>query len=226
MAYQFDWAPVWHAIPQLLSASLVSLQIAALAFFVGAVIAFFLALGKLSPHRLFSFPAKAWIELARNTPCLFQIYMIYFGLGALSINLSPYVSVLIAITFNNAGYSAEIIRGGLAAIPPAQHQSARGLGMSSASAYMWVVIPQLLPVIYLPSVSQFIWSLLNSSLGMIVGLNDLTGVAYQLQSVTFRTFEFFAVTAVIYYVMVKIITTLSWIAGLYLVPGWSGSGRR
>ncbi|MCF3934796.1 amino acid ABC transporter permease [Acuticoccus sp. M5D2P5] len=225
-SYTFDWTPVWNAAPELLYGAYVSLQIAVLTFLLGSAIAFFLALAKNSGRAILSVPANAWIEVSRNTPCLFQIYMLYFGLGAIAPSLDSYSSVFLAITFNNAGYMAEIIRGGLKAIPPTQTRAARGLGLTAPRAYLFVIVPQLIPVIYFPSVNQFIWSLLNTSLGMIVGLNELTGVTYSLQSITFRTFEFFIVTAALYYVMVKIVTALGAWGSRVLLPNATKGERR
>ena len=149
--------------------------------------------------------AASWIELARNTPALFQIYMIYFGLGALGLHLSSYVAMLIALSFNNAGFLAEIFRGGLQTIPKQQYIAARSLGIGSFKAYTHVVFPQLFRVVYFPYINQLNWALLNSSLGMIIGLRELTGATQAAQSESFRTFEFFIIAAVIYYAMSKII---------------------
>jgi len=149
--------------------------------------------------------ASAWVELARNTPVLFQIYMMYFGLGSLGIQISSYAAVLIALSFNNAGYLAEIFRGGLAAVHRQQLSAARSLGLTRLQSYLHVIFPQLLRIVFYGYVTQAVWALLNTSLGMLVGLHELSGSAQSAQSVSFRSFEFFLITALIYYVMAKFI---------------------
>jgi polar amino acid transport system permease protein len=107
---------------------------------------------------------------ARNTPALFQIYMVHFGLGSFGIHLSPYVSLLAGISFNNAGYLAENFRGALKAIPETQTRAARSLGMSSLQAFRNVVMPQMLRLSFLPMTNQMVWAILMTSLGAVVAM--------------------------------------------------------
>lgn len=203
--YVFYWSIVWDSMPDLLFGAWVTLQIAVLSIVFGTLLGMPMAVarqkGAGADYRL----ATAWVEISRNTPVLFQVYMMYFGLGALGVNISSYASVLIALTFNNAGYLAEIFRGGLAAVPAQQLSAARSLGMTRLQGFLHVIFPQVFRIVFFSFVTQCVWAMLNTSLGMLVGLRELSGAAQAAQSVTFRTFEFFIVTAAIYYVMAKMI---------------------
>jgi polar amino acid transport system permease protein len=201
--YQFYWSIVWTALPQLLAGAWVSLQITILSLVIGTLIALPMAVARQDGSGWGYRFSTAWVELSRNTPVLFQVYMIYFGLGALGINISSYISVLAAISFNNAGYLAEIFRGGLNAVPRQQMSGARSLGMTTFQGFIHIVFPQMFKIIFFAYVTQAIWGMLNTSLGMLVGLKELAGAAQYAQSVSFRTFEFFIVTAAIYYAMAK-----------------------
>jgi len=203
--YTFHWITVWNVFPEMLSAALVTLEVAVISMIVGLIIAVFLALGKDSNNELFRTPAVVWIEIARNTPALFQIYMAYFGLGAFGIHLSPYIAVLAALIFNNAGYLAETLRGGFAAIPRTQMSASRSLGMTVFQTYRHIILPQVLRIVYHPMTNQMIWSILMTSLGTLVGMLELTGKTDQLQSLSFRTFEFYMVAAVMYFVIAKMV---------------------
>lgn len=203
--YQFYWSIVWAALPQLLAGAWVSLQITILALILGTALALPMAVARQGSKGIGYRLSTAWVELSRNTPVLFQVYMIYFGLGALGINISSYISILAAISFNNAGYLAEIFRGGLNAIPRQQMSGARSLGMNSFQSFIHIIFPQMLKIIFFAYVTQAIWGMLNTSLGMLVGLKELAGTAQYEQSVSFRTFEFFIVTAGIYYLMAKVV---------------------
>lgn len=205
LGYQFYWPIVWAAMPQLLAGAWISLQIAFLSLIIGSLIAMPMSVARQHGSGWSYRAATCWVELSRNTPVLFQVYLLYFGLGAFGITLSSYVSVLIAISFNNAGYLCEIFRGGLAAIPRQQMSAARSLGMTGFQGFQHIIFPQVFKVIFFAYVTQGIWGLLNTSLGMLIGLRELTGAAQYAQSVSFRTFEFFLVTAAIYYVMAKIL---------------------
>ncbi len=207
--YNFHWRPVFKSLPDLLEASLTTLQVASLAMLLGILIGLFLAFCRLRNDGPLYWLATTWIELARNTPALFQLFFFGFGLGALGIHFSPYMIVLAGLTFNTAGYLGENFRGGFQAIPDTQLKAARSLGMTMWQAYTRILIPQVFRIIYYPMTNQFVWVVLMSSLGMLVGYRELTGETQFFASKTYRIFEYFAVTAIIYYVMVKVILGLS-----------------
>jgi len=203
--YQFHWNVVFDAMPQLLSGAWTTLHVSVLSMLVGIVIAVFLALGKMSDNKLAYGISNTWIEIARNTPALFQIYMAYFGLGAFGIHLSPYFAVFSALVFINAGYLAETFRGGFNSIPQTQYSASKSLGMTKFKVYRYIILPQMFRRIYHPLTNQFVWSILMSSLGILVGMSELSGETQRLQSLSFRTLEFFIVAAIMYYVITKII---------------------
>lgn len=205
MDYEFHWNIVFQRMPELLQGAFVTLHVSVLSMILGVVIAVFLAIAKMNKARPFSYIAVGWIEIARNTPALFQIYMAYFGLGAFGIHLSPYMAVLSALVFINAGYLAETFRGGFQAIPAAQYNASKSLGMTSIQAYRYIILPQMFRRIYHPMTNQFVWAILMSSLGILVGMSELSGETQRLQSLSFRTLEFFIVTAVLYYLITKLV---------------------
>ena len=217
--YTFQWRVVWKHWPELVQGGILTLQITVLSIVLGLAIAAILAAFQDSKNPIARGVATTWIALARNTPALLQIYMAYFGLGAFGIHLSPYAAVLGAITFNNAGYLTEILRGGFNSIPASQKFAAQGLGLSKNQAYVYVVLPQVLQTVFLPIVNQVIWAMLGTSLGMVIGLQELTGMTTFLQSQTFRPFEFYFVAACLYLVIAKLATVLAQLAAAYMFKG-------
>ncbi len=205
MDYTFHWRPVIRKLPDLLEAALVTLEVAVLSMVIGILIGLVLALIRMSRKRSTVWFAVGWIEIARNTPALLQLFFFGFGLGAFGFHLSPYMIVLCGLSFNNAGYLAENFRGGFNAIPDTQYRAARSLGMSAVQTYVRIIIPQVFRIVYYPMTNQMVWAVLMSSLGMLVGFRELTGETQFLASKTFRIFEYFLFTAAIYYGLVKII---------------------
>ncbi len=204
MNYRFQWAAPLRSLPDMLAGALVTLETSLLAVVMGIAIAVLLALCSRSGNGLLKSVAAVWVSIARNTPALFQIYMVYFGLGSLGIQLDSYPSLIIGITFNNAGYLTEAFRGGLGAVPETQVRAARSLGMGPSTVFSTIVMPQVFRVVFYPITNQMIWSILMTSLGVVVGMtDDLMGVTQQLNVLTFRTFEFFSIAAVIYYLLAK-----------------------
>lgn len=202
--YTFQWKQAFARLPQMLDGALVTLQIALLSMALGILLAILLTVFRRSGRRILNAIATAWVEIARNTPALFQIYMAHFGVASFGIHLSPFTSLLIGITFNNAGYLAENFRGALKAIPDTQARAGRSLGMTPLQSFRYVVMPQMLRIAFLPMTNQMVWAILMTSLGVTVGMNtDLYGVTQDLNALTFRTFELFALAAVIFYLMTK-----------------------
>lgn len=205
--YNFRWNQALGSLPQMLEGALITIEIAILSMVIGITVAILLTMFRLSGNRPLSAIATTWVEIARNTPALFQIYMVHFGLGGFGIHLSPYLSLLIGIAFNNAGYLTENFRGALKAIPETQTRAARSLGMTPTQAFQNVILPQMLRISFLPMTNQMVWAILMTSLGAVVAMNtDLYGVTSELNARTFRTFELFAIAAAIFYVITKVIT--------------------
>ncbi len=205
--YTFQWNQALARLPKMLDGAAVTMEVAVLSMLIGIALAVVLTLLRLSGSRPLKAIATTWVEIARNTPALFQIYMAHFGVASFGIHFSPFTSLLIGITFNNAGYLAENFRGALKAIPDTQTRAGRSLGMSQLQAFRYIILPQMLRIAFLPMTNQMVWAVLMTSLGVTVGMNtDLYGVTQDLNALTFRTFELFAIAAVIFYIITKIIT--------------------
>ena len=204
--YSFHWRSAFKALPDMLAGAWVTLETAALSMLLGTLIALLLTVMRQMQHPVPRHFANTWVSIARNTPSLFQIYILYFGLGSFGLHVSSWVALVAGITFNNAGYLAENFRGGLKAVPETQMKAARSLGMSAFQAYRLIIVPQLLRIVFHPLSNQMVRAVLMTSLGVIVGLNnDLTGVTQDYNVKTFRTFEYFAIAAVLYYLIAKTI---------------------
>ncbi len=205
--YTFQWNQALARLPKMLDGAAVTMEVAVLSMLIGIALAILLTLLRLSGSRPLKAIATTWVEIARNTPALFQIYKAHFGVASFGIHFSPFTSLLIGITFNNAGYLAENFRGALKAIPDTQTRAGRSLGMSQLQAFRYIILPQMLRIAFLPMTNQMVWAVLMTPLGVTVGMNsDLYGVTQDLNALTFRTFELFAIAAVIFYIITKIIT--------------------
>jgi His/Glu/Gln/Arg/opine family amino acid ABC transporter permease subunit len=205
MDYTFQWAAVWKVWPDLAHGAIITAELTVFSMVLALAIGIPLALSRTSKFVILRAFSRWWVEIARNTPALLQVYLAYFGLGAFGIHLDAWWGVLAAVTFNSAGYLTEILRGGLQAVNKQQRGAALSLGMTPWQAYVYVILPQVLRLVFLPVMNQVVWALLATSLGMMIGLNDLAGETAIQQSLTFRPFEFYAVTAVIYYAIAKVV---------------------
>lgn len=178
------------------------------------------ALAQRSGYKIVRMAAGFYIWFIRGTPTLIQVFIVYFGLPQLGIRLSPFTAGVLALGFNSGAYVAEIVRGGLTAIPRGQTESALALGFSPAETMRTIILPQVFRII-LPSITnEAISTLKNTSLLSTITVVELTLYAQTLIASTFRPFEFYIAVAVIYLVLTTILTTFaSWLERRYAKVG-------
>src|SRR6478736_618025 len=135
MSYEFDFADVFAAWPELLQGLVNSLVLSAVAMAIGMVVALAGALGTTSGPKPLRWAINGYIELIRNTPFLVQIFLIYFGLPTLGLKLSSNEAALIALVVNVGAYGIEIIRAGIESIHKGQVEAGKSLGMGSLKIF-------------------------------------------------------------------------------------------
>src|ERR1035437_9688343 len=201
VSYEFDFAAVFAAWPELLQGMLNSLVLSALAMVIGMVVAVGGALGKTSGPRPLRLMIDGYIELIRNTPFLVQIFLIYFGLPALGIRLSSNMAALLALVVNVGAYGIEIVRAGIESIQKGQIEAGKSLGMRPLQIFRYIILKPAIQAIYPSLTSQFILLMLNSSVCSAIAASELTAVAGDIQSRTFRSFEVYFVVTCMYLAM-------------------------
>lgn len=176
------------------------------------------ALAQRSRHRTVRMAAGFYIWFIRGTPTLIQVFIVYFGLPQFGVRLSPFAAGVIALGINSGAYVAEIIRGGLTAIPRGQSESALALGFSPAETMRSIILPQVFRIILPAITNEAISTLKNTSLLSTITVVELTLYAQTLIASTFRPFEFYIAVAVIYLVLTTVLTTLAaWLERRYAI---------
>ena len=198
---QFDFLALYEALPALLVGALATLRITALSIAVGLVIGLGAGLARVWPNSFLRSISSAYIELIRGTPLLVQIFLVYFGLPALGLNLDPFVAGVLAMGINSGAYVGEIVRGGIESIAQGQMEAALSLGMSWWQSMYYVVLPQALFRI-LPSLgNEFIALLKDSSLVSTIAIAELTRTGQIIITRTFKSFEIWVGVALFYFIM-------------------------
>ena len=174
----------------------------------GIILGIALALMKLSKLRVLRGVAVSYINFVRGTPILVQIYIVYFGLFSFGINLSDSTAGIAALAINSGAYVAEIVRAGILAVDKGQTEAGRSLGLSKAQTMIYIVIPQAIKNVLPPIGNEFIVLLKETAIVGYVSLTDLTRAANQISSRTYEAFMPLIGAAVIYFVIIKILTNL------------------
>ncbi|MEJ5127410.1 amino acid ABC transporter permease [Comamonas sp. MYb21] len=198
MNYTFQFDQVLAAWPQLLQGTWVTIQLSLLAMVIGLAVAIVCAWGKTSGPAPLRFVINAYIELIRNTPFLVQLFFFFFALPAIGLRWSPQTAALVAMVVNLGAYATEIIRAGIESIPKGQIEAGLALDLKRWEIFRFVILKPALKTIYPALTSQFILLMLSSAVVSVISADDLTSVAANIQSETFRSFEVYIVVAAIY----------------------------
>jgi len=186
----------------------------------GAVVGLLTALARMGRAAPLRWVATGYVELIRNTPGLVQVFLVYLGLPRFGIRFSPLGALVTALTINNGAYIAEIVRGGLQAIPRGQLDAAASIGLSRRLTLREVVLPQTLHAIHPALANQFIQTVLASSVGTVVGVEELTQVALFVESRTYRTVEVLTALTFVYVTVTYLLAVLMRRLGTRLDRGY------
>lgn len=200
------WEGFAPYVPGFLSASWLVFVISVLAIVVSWICGLVAALAKSSRFAAFRQASAFYIWFIRGTPTLIQIFIVYFGLPQLGLRMSPFVAGVLALGFNGGAYIAEIVRAGLSAIPKGQMESSAALGMSRFHIMTRIILPQVFRIILPPVTNEAITMLKNTSLLSTITVVELTLYSQTIIATTFRPFEFYIATAVIYLVMTTVLS--------------------
>jgi polar amino acid transport system permease protein len=198
MNYSFQFADVFAAWPLLVKGTLNTIELSLLAMVLGLLVAVVCAWGKTAGPRPLRWVINAYIELIRNTPFLVQLFFFFFALPALGLRWSAYAAALVAMVVNLGAYATEIIRAGIESIPKGQIEAGLALNLKRHEIFRFVILKPALRTVYPALTSQFILLMLSSAVVSAISADDLTSVAANLQSQTFRSFEIYIVVAGIY----------------------------
>lgn len=216
MAYEMHFGPVIARAPELVDGTINTIVLSGQGIFFGLAIGLFVALLRDHGPAWVRGCARAYIELIRNTPLLVQVFLFFFGLPYIGVQLSADASAIIAISFNLGAYSAEIFRAGFHAIPKSQIEAGYGLGLSRLQVIRYVVIVPALKVVYPALTGQLTLTLLGSSVVCAISASELTLAASKIESLTFRSLETFIIAGAIYIVLTFVFRLAYWLIARWL----------
>ena len=193
----FSWQAMVTWLPVLLSGLPNTILIAFLSIWLGVVVGFVGGLGRISRNRLIATAARVYVDVIRGVPLLVLLYLMYFGIGVY-VNVPRYVAAVVALGIFSGAFVAEIVRAAIQSIPIGQTEAALALGVSQRQAMRKIILPQAFKRMVPGLAGQFISLTKDSSLASIIAIPELTLMTYQVVTVTFRSFQFWVTTALLY----------------------------
>jgi polar amino acid transport system permease protein len=215
--YNFQFNVVWQNFGALLEGALLTFQLGVFAFTAGTIVGLIGAAIKTYgpwPLRLL---VDIYVVFITNTPALIQIYFLYYGLPEFGIRWSNEACVLIGLTLNAGAYLTMILRAGFLSVRATEMEAGETLGMSLIQRIRYIVVPHIAKSIY-PALANFFIVILvmGTSVGALIGVDELTGQAINLSTVNYRWLEYFTVTAGLYVVLTFVASL-----GLALLGRWA-----
>lgn len=198
MTYSFDFGWLASYWPVFAAGVAMTLQLIVIGGLLGIALGIACAWARSLGPRWLGAPVAAYVELIRNTPFLIQLFFIFFGLPALGLRLGEVQAATLAMVINLGAYAAEIIRAGIEATPRGQFEAGASLAMSRLQTFRHVVLVPALERIWPALASQVVIVMLGSAVVSQIAVEDLTFAGNFAQSRSFRAFEAYAVSTVIY----------------------------
>ena len=184
-----------------------TLLISLFSVLLGLVIGILMALMRLSKSKILRAVSGIYIDIIRGTPTMVQLLIIYFVIFA-NVHIDKWVVGFIAFGINSGAYIAEIVRGGILSVNIGQTEAGRSLGMTHKQTMASIVMPQAMKNILPALGNEFVVLIKETAvIGMIANI-DLVGAARKVQSLTYDYLIPLLSIAVIYYVVIMIISTL------------------
>ncbi|WP_026959385.1 amino acid ABC transporter permease [Aliagarivorans taiwanensis] len=191
----------WDILRNLLLAARWTLLLSLIAFTGGGLVGLCLTLARSLRNPLISGFIKAYVELFQGTPLLMQLFLAFFGLSLIGIDVDPWTAAGLSLTLFSSAFLHEIWRGCIDALPKGQWEACRTLGLSYLQTMRYVILPQALRIAIAPTVGFSVQIVKGTALASIIGFVELTKAGTMLNNATFQPFKVFAMVAVLYFII-------------------------
>lgn len=202
---EFSFLDFW----QLVQAAEWTVLLSILAFIGGGLVGVLITLMRISRIAAVRRLAQGYILILQGTPLLIQIFLAYFGLALVGIDLPPVIAAGIALTAYASAFFGEIWRGAVESIPKPQWEGSASLGLTRFEQIRYVIAPQAMRIALPPTVGFAVQIVKNTSLAAIIGLTEVTRVAQFINNVLIDPIIVFGAAAAIYFALCYPLSVLS-----------------
>jgi polar amino acid transport system permease protein len=192
---------LWDIARNLLLAVPWTLALSAIAFAGGGLAGLVLLLAGIGPYKWVRLAVDLYIELFQSTPLLMQLFLVYFGLPTLGIDVPAWLAATVCLTLYSSAFLTAIWRGCIEAIPLGQWDGGASLGLHYIQQLRLVILPQALRIAIPPTVGFLVQLVKSTALASIVGYHELTKTAQILSNATFQPFLIYGLVALAYFLI-------------------------
>lgn len=205
---------LWDILRNLLLAARWTVVLSLIAFIGGSALGLSLLLARLAQWPGAERSARIFVEVFQGTPLLMQLFLCYFGLALLGLEVSAWASASLALTLYSASFLTEIWRGCVNAIPRGQWEAGASLALSLGEQLRHVIGPQALRIAIAPTVGFLVQVIKGTALASVIGFIELTKAGAMIANATFQPFLVYGCVALLYFAL------------CYPISAWSRSLER
>ena len=205
---------LWDIFRNLLLALRWTVALSLIAFVGGGLVGIALLVARIAKLPGAERGVAGYVQVFQGTPLLMQLFLAYFGMALLGLNVSPWTAAAVALTLYTSAFLAEIWRGCVNAIPKGQWEASASLALTLGEQLRHVIGPQALRIAIAPTVGFLVQVIKGTALASVIGFVELTKAGTMITNATFRPFTVYACVALLYFVL------------CYPVSAWSRSLER
>lgn len=210
ISYQWNFGAVLAHWPLLLQGLWGTIAIAALAIALGIVVGAAMAALRMSRWRVLRILGAIYVDFYRNTPGIVHFFWFYFALPLVAnINIGALEAAALALATQSGAFYAEVFRGGIGSIRRGQWEGARAIGMTRAQTLRRVILPQAARRMVAPFTERSFEIIKTTSLASTLAYGELLYQGMVVASITFRPLETYTLLALIYFVLLYALSSLS-----------------
>ncbi|ATX67228.1 glutamine ABC transporter permease GlnP [Roseinatronobacter bogoriensis] len=204
---EVNWLIILDFIPQLLKGAQVTVHITVVGLLGGVILGAIAGLMRAYGNAVINAIAFVYIEVIRGTPIVVQVMFLYFALPVLaSIRIDPMTTAILAIVINAGAYIAEIVRGAVLSISKGLTEAGLAIGLPRWKVIVHIVGPLAFRRLIPPLGNQFIVSLKDTSLFIVIGVGELTRTGQEIMAANFRAVEIWTAVAIMYLIMTGVLS--------------------
>ncbi len=243
MKYNWNWGIFFEQSPEgtgtyaqlLLNGLYWTIVTAACAWIIALFIGSVMGVARTLPSKWANAIGTAWVELFRNIPILVQLFLWFFvipellpkawGTAIKQLPNAPFYTAVIGLGFATSSRVAEQVRAGIGSLSRGQSMAGTALGLTTSQTYRFVLLPMAYRIVLPPLTSEFLNLIKNTSVGLTIGLLELTSRARSMQEYSAQVFEAFTAATLLYLILnLLIVTGVKLIERRVAVPGFT-AGR-
>jgi len=198
-----------NSLPFFFKGLWMTVAVSGLSLIAGTIIGFTTGILRATGNKFLKFIIGAWVDLIRGTPFLVQIFIIFFILPGIGIELEAFPAAVIALSNLAASFICEIVAGGILAVPSGQREAATASGLSGYQQLRYIVLPQAMRTILPPLVGQYVLLVKDSSVVSAIGVVDLTRVGWLTVQRVPEGLMVFGLVGILYFVVCYPLINLS-----------------